>query len=182
MRQTTRKWRTSGEKYKGEKFNIMERCTGLKPVPTKSKHGMEKDVAKALRTTLNWKGPGRDQIANFWLKQLTATHKHIAALFNKLIEEDQIPGWLTAGVTFLIKKNTENPQNYRRVTCLPTTYKLNTYIISRRLQKYMDDQNLKPKEQKGHCSGSKGCKEQLLFQKQYYKNVNARKKIAYGMD
>ena len=40
---------------------------------------------------INWKAPGRDQIANFWLKQLTATHKHIAALFNKLIEDDQIP-------------------------------------------------------------------------------------------
>jgi len=34
----------------------------------------EKDVAVALRTTLNWKAIGRDQIANFWLKQLAATH------------------------------------------------------------------------------------------------------------
>jgi hypothetical protein len=25
-----------------------------------------KDVAEALRTTLNWKAPGRDQIANFF--------------------------------------------------------------------------------------------------------------------
>ena len=61
-----------------------------------------KDVAEALRTTLNWKAPGRNQIANFWLKQLTATHKHTTALFNKLCEDDQIPEWLTAGVTFLI--------------------------------------------------------------------------------
>ena len=58
----------------------------------------EKDVAEALRTTLNWKAPGRDQILNFWLKQLTATHKHIAAIFNKLIEEDQIPERLMPGV------------------------------------------------------------------------------------
>jgi hypothetical protein len=65
----------------------------------------ERDVAEALRTTLNWEAPGRDQIANFWLKQLTATHKHIAALFNKLFEEDQIPEWSTAGVIFLIPKN-----------------------------------------------------------------------------
>jgi hypothetical protein len=28
----------------------------------------EKDVAEALRTMLNWKAPGRDQIVNFWLK------------------------------------------------------------------------------------------------------------------
>ena len=33
----------------------------------------EQDVADALRTTLNWKAPGRDQIPNFWLKQLTET-------------------------------------------------------------------------------------------------------------
>jgi hypothetical protein len=98
----------------------------------------EKDVAEALRTTLNWKAPGSDQIPNFWLKQLTATHKHIAAIFNKLIEEDQIPEWLTAGVKFFISRNenTENPKHYRPVTCLPTMYKLITSVISRRMQKY----------------------------------------------
>jgi hypothetical protein len=64
----------------------------------------EKDVAEALRTTLNWKAPGRDQISNFWLKQITATYKHIAAIFNKLIEEDRISEWLTTGVIFLIPK------------------------------------------------------------------------------
>jgi len=97
----------------------------------------EKDVAEALRTTLSWKAPGRDQIVNFLLKQLTATHKHIAALFNKLIEEDQILEWLTAGVTFLIpkKEKTDNPKNYRPVTCLPTIYKLLTSIMSRLKQK-----------------------------------------------
>ena len=52
----------------------------------------EKGFAEALRTTPNWKALERDQIANFWLKQLTASQKHIAAFFlNKLIEEDQIP-------------------------------------------------------------------------------------------
>ena len=38
-----------------------------------------------------------DNNNNFWLKQFTATHRHIAAIFNKLIEEDQILEWLTAG-------------------------------------------------------------------------------------
>ena len=56
-----------------------------------------KDVAETLRTTLNWKAPGRNQIPHFWLKQLTVTHRNIAAIFNKLTEEDQIPEWLTAG-------------------------------------------------------------------------------------
>ena len=120
----------------------------------------EKDVEEALRTMLHWKAPGRDQIPNFWLKQLTATHRHIAAIFNKLIEEHQILEWLMAGVTFLIPKNenTENPKNYSPVTCLPTVYKLIISVISRCMQKYMDDENLIAKEQKGCYRGSKGCK------------------------
>ena len=73
----------------------------------------EKEVVEALRSTLSWKAPGRDQIPNFWLQQLTATHKHIAEIFNKLMEEDFIPEWLMAGVTYLIPKNkdTGNPKN-----------------------------------------------------------------------
>jgi len=138
----------------------------------------EKDVVEAQRTRLNWKVPGREQIVNFWLKQLTATHKHIATLFNKLIEEDQIPECLTAGVTFLIAKNekTDNPKNYRPVTCLPTIYKLLTSIMSRPMQKYMQDENLMPKEQKGCCRGSKGCKDQLLISKAILQECKRRKK------
>jgi hypothetical protein len=88
----------------------------------------ETEVTIALRTTLNWKAPGRDQIPNFWLKQLTATHKYSAPVFNKLTEEDQTPEWLTAGVTLLIPKNQniEKPKKYRSITCLPTIYKLIT--------------------------------------------------------
>jgi len=40
-----------------------------------------------------------------------------------------------------------------------------TPIISRRMQKYMDDENLMPKEQKVCCSGSKRCKDQLIISK-----------------
>jgi hypothetical protein len=42
----------------------------------------------------------------------------------------------------------------------------------------MDDENLIPKEKKECCSGKKGCKDQLLIQKQYYRNVNAGEKIS----
>jgi hypothetical protein len=65
----------------------------------------ETEVTTVLRTTPSWKAAGRDQKPNFWLKQLTETHKYLAILFNKLIEEDQTPEWLTAAVTLLIPKN-----------------------------------------------------------------------------
>ena len=175
----------------------------------------EKEVAEALRTTLSWKAPGRDQTPNFWLKQLTATHKHIAEIFSKLTEEDfipewlkagvtylipewlkagvtylilewlkagvtyLIPEWLTAGVTYLIPKNqfTGNPKNYRPVTCLPKTYKLFTSIISRRVQKCMDNENLLPKEQKGCSSGINVCKDQPLISKVILRECKSRKKV-----
>ena len=100
-------------------------------------------------------------------------------IITKLIEDDQIPEWLTTGVTFLIPKNenTENPKNYRPVICLPTINKLITSLISRRIQKYTDDENLMPKEQKGCCSGSEGCKDQLLISKEILQKCRCRKKI-----
>jgi hypothetical protein len=84
------------------------------------------EVTQVLRIMQNWKAPGRDQMANFWLKQRTATHTHLATLFNKLMKEGQIPDWLMTGVTVLFPKseNTERPKNYRPTTCLPTIYKL----------------------------------------------------------
>ena len=56
-----------------------------------------------------------------------------------------------AGVTFLIPKNekTDNPKNYRPVTYLPTIYKLLTSIMSRSMQKYMEDENSCQKNRKG---------------------------------
>ena len=163
MHQVTKKWRTFEEKYMGKKVqhngetgwikNQYQQNPSMEWSPT-----CAKDVAEALRTMLNWKAPGRDQIPNFWLKQLTATHRYIAAIFNKLIEEDQIPEWLMAGVIFLITKNenTENPKNYRPVTCLPTMYKIITSVTSRRTQKYMDDEYLIKNERPSGPMGPDG--------------------------
>ena len=61
-------------------------------------------------------------------------------------------------------------------------YKLITFFINRRMQKYMDDENLIPKEQKGCYRGSIGCKDQLLILKTILQECKRRKKIEYGMD
>ena len=55
-------------------------------------------------------------------------------------------------------------------------------IISRSMQKYMDDENLMPKEEKGCCGGSKGCKDQLLISKAILQECKRKKKSVYGMD
>jgi hypothetical protein len=105
----------------------------------------ETEVAEILRTTFNWRAPGRDPVAGFGSCSLqqnvhthTHTHTHLATPFNKLIEEGQIPDWLTTDVIILFPnpENTERPKNYRSITCLPIIYKTITSIISIRIQNY----------------------------------------------
>ena len=62
--------------------------------------------------TLNWSALGRYRTANFWLKQVIATHTYLATLCNRSTEEDQILDWLMTGVTILISKN-ETPKDQR---------------------------------------------------------------------
>ena len=50
------------------------------------------------------------------------------------------------------------------------------------MQKYMDDENLIPKEQKGCYRGSKGYKDQLLISKALLQECKRREKKEYGMD
>jgi len=66
--------------------------------------------------------------------------------------------------------------NYRPITCLSTIYKTITSITSKQIQKYIDDRSLMPKEQKGYCQGSKGCKDQLLISKAVLQECKSRKK------
>ena len=73
----------------------------------------------------NWKSSGSDQIRNYWLKAFPSTHRHIAKIFNAIIEEpEKAPDWLTTGITYLIPKLREHEvRNYRPITCLTTMYK-----------------------------------------------------------
>jgi hypothetical protein len=57
----------------------------------------EMEVTEVLRMMLNWKAPGRDQIAKFWIQQLTEIHTCLGTLFNKLTDVGQIPEWLMTG-------------------------------------------------------------------------------------
>jgi len=55
--------------------------------------------------------------------------------------------------------------------CLSTI----TFIISKRIQTYIDDENLMPKERKECSRGLKGCKDQLLMSKAILQESKSRK-------
>jgi len=92
--------------------------------------------------------------------KLTATHKHLAALFNKLIEDDHNTGVVNGRSNSPYSKKREYRKSKELQTCDLFAYNIQTYgiIISRHMQKYMADENLMPKEQKGCCSRSKDAK------------------------
>ena len=60
------------------------------------------------------------------------------------------PAWLSEGITYLLPKtnDTVNPKNYRSITCLSTTYKLQTSILIERMYVFTETNGLFPIEQK----------------------------------
>ena len=59
---------------------------------------------------------------------------------NILQNPETAPEWLTEGATYLLPKSQEiqNPKNYRPITCLTTTYKILTSIITERMYTFLE--------------------------------------------
>ena len=135
------------------------------------------EIERSLRKSHKWKSPGVDQIPNLWLHTLSSAHAKLACNLNSIMKEPNLtPKWLCHGATYLLAKSseTENPKNYRPITCLSTSYKLLTSILTDRTYMLMDEQNIFPNEQKGCRRGSYGCKDQLLINKMILENAHAK--------
>ena len=99
----------------------------------------------------------------------------INKLYNLVITDPkQIPQWLFYGITYLLPKSneTDNPKNYRPITCLTTMYKVLISILTEYTFSFLIDSGLFPDEQKGCKRRSYGCKEQLLINKMILENCN----------
>ena len=137
------------------------------------------ELKKALTKTQKWKSPGVDKVTNFWLNCLSSSHMTLTKLLNDVIESpEHAPTWLCQGTTYLLAKNdkTEESKNYRPITCLSTTYKLLTSILTERTYKHLDENSLLPLEQKGCRRGSYGCKDQLLINKMILENCKTKQR------
>ena len=137
----------------------------------------EEEFKNKLNKTKNFKSPGPDQVTNFWMKQFTTLHSLYLAAFNRILSgEETAPLWLTEGTTTLIPKSAETqlPNKYRPICCLPTTYKLLTAIISERLYTHLNTNNLLSEQQKGCIKDTLGTKDQLLLNKAILENCRKR--------
>ncbi|XP_037775046.1 uncharacterized protein LOC119572129 [Penaeus monodon] len=83
------------------------------------------ETNKAIKLTSNWKTPGIDRIANYWIKHMTSLHDALAKAFNEIIENpENCPAWLTNGTTFLLPK----PEETKILKCL-SIYKISPILI-----------------------------------------------------
>ena len=125
------------------------------------------EVGRIISKAHNWKAPGRDNITNFWLKNLKTLHGPVAKIFNGFLHNPaMVPSDFATGVTFMLPKdinNTQDPKKYRPITCLNNLYKLFTGIIADRIYRHLDENNVLSEEQKGCRRKAKGCKEQAVI-------------------
>ena len=85
---------------------------------------------------------------------------------------------MTTGRTTLIFKSGEEnkAKNYRPITCLLTMYKLTTLIVTERVYQHVIANNILPFEQKGCTREARGCKEQLMLDKNIMEVVKTQRR------
>ena len=135
-------------------------------------------IKKQAKNVKNWTVPGKDEVHGYWLKHLTSLHTRMAWQLNQLLQTGTIEDWMTTGKTTLLIKNKKKgavPNNYRQITCLPTTFKLMTAIITEAIQNHLEQNGLILEEQKENRRKSRGTKDQLLIDKMILRNAKRRK-------
>ena len=71
------------------------------------------DIQHTIKRFLNWKAAGPDGIQNFWWKRFTSIHRILGSQFNQIINNaEQIPEFLTQGITYLKPKNKLSVQKF----------------------------------------------------------------------
>jgi hypothetical protein len=159
-------------------LNDLKHC--LKNCPEQKQTSIAAEqMQKVLRTMKNWKAPGPDMVHAFWLKKLTSVHNAmVKSLQNILTGEEELPLWLSNGTTHLLLKEGKDswdPNNYRPITCLPSTWKLLTGILANELSDHLSAHKLLAQEQKGCCPNSRGTKDQLMVDKMVMTDSRSRK-------
>ncbi|CAK1602767.1 unnamed protein product [Parnassius mnemosyne] len=123
------------------------------------------DVAEAVRRAPNWKSPGLDGLHHYWLKGFMVCHAVLARQFQEALDQKSLPSLFTTGITHLVPKDRDStdPSKYRPITCLPTIYKTLTSILSARIIRHLNSNQVMSRAQNGCRGGGRGTKEPLLI-------------------
>ena len=63
------------------------------------------ETKTATQRSSNWKAPGNDGIAKFWIKNLSSNKQDLTNAYNECIKKPEAcPEWFTTGTTYLLSK------------------------------------------------------------------------------
>jgi len=93
-----------------------------------------------------------------------------------LQDSSLIPSWFPKGKTILIPKatDTEQPKNFRPITCLNVLYKLWTGCVNEIVLRHCVVNNVLHPAQKGCARGEFGCIDHLLLNSHIWKQVKSK--------
>ena len=132
--------------------------------------------------------PGPVGVHGFWLKHLPSVLRKLLDYFNEFITTRgssllETPSLLHGRTTLIMKCKAKGaiPSNYRPITCLSTTWKLFSSIVSNLIHSHLQAHGLLWYEQKGCSLGSRGTKDQLLIDRlMLTDSKNHRKNLFMG--
>ena len=93
------------------------------------------ELKALLAKSKKWKSPGIEKVPNFWINALSSCHVTFTWLLNEIMQNpEKSSKWMCEGKTYLLAKcnDTKDSKNYRPITCLSTTYKLLTSVLTDR--------------------------------------------------
>ena len=103
----------------------------------------------------------------------------MAEVYSDIVKDPkQTPDWIVEGATNLIPKKEEAwiIKNYQPITCLPTTFKILTSVITDRLYSHLEKEAIMTPEQRGGKKDCYGCKDQLMINNAILENSRKSKK------
>ncbi|CAK1590222.1 unnamed protein product [Parnassius mnemosyne] len=115
---------------------------------------MPDNVAEAVRRAPNWKSPGLNGLHHYWLTGFVVCHAVLARHFQDALDQKSLPSLFTTGITQLVP----GP-----IKCLPTIYKILTFILSARITRHLNSNQVMSRAQNGCRCGGRGIKEPLLI-------------------
>ena len=154
-------------------------------IPKSSDNSIFRDpfTNKEITTRLNKMSntsPGPDKIEYKHLKSIDNTGRVLTFIFNKCREAQRIPNlWKTAHTVLIYKKGDNmDPSNFRPIALQSCLYKLFVAIVSDRLSKWANNNNLLSNCQKGFRQGE-GCYEHTFMLQSVVKDArNNGKKLS----
>ena len=157
------------------------------PMSVKNKHLdnpiTEREVIQATQKLKSKKAPGKDGITNEILKACMPRISNVLCdLFNVVLKEGTYPSHWKDGINVPIFKNGDpsNPNNYRGITLSSSMGKLFCLIINRRLENYLEENNLLINEQAGFRKSSRSTDHIFILKKIVDCAISKRNGRLYG--